>query len=197
MAPPTTPTPRRPFSPLRCIGIILLTTIIIVGLVILILWLAVRPHRPIYFVENGAVHNFNLTADNRLTADFNFTLKAYNPNKRISISYAHVEAQLYFGNEQIAFATWPAAFNQAVRNVTYLPLFLPAKNVTLYGDTTRDFKNERSAGKVDLVIKINARVRFKMGSWRSKYRTLRVICTPTDYYYSSKGFKETKCDTDL
>ncbi|CAH9097394.1 unnamed protein product [Cuscuta epithymum] len=165
--------------------------VVVGGIILLVIWLAIRPHRPVYSVVKATVHSYNLTdSDNRLTADFSFTIKAYNRNRRTSIKYKPLQARLYFGNEEIAVAT-TAPFRQPPRDVTYLPLSLQAKNVGL--DGVKDFKNQRTAGKVELVVKLNGRVRFKTGAWKWYHRRIKVTCKPTVMSYSSDNFKEARC----
>ncbi|CAH9119502.1 unnamed protein product [Cuscuta europaea] len=167
--------------------------IVVGGIILLVIWLAIRPHRPVYSVVKATVSNFNLTdSDNRLTADFSFTIKAYNRNRRTSIKYKPLQARLFFGNEQIAVAT-TAPFRQPPRNVTYLPLSLQVKNVAL--NDVKDFKS--AAGKVDLVVKLNGRVRFKTGAWKWYHRRIKVKCKPTVMSYSSNNFKEVGCHVDF
>ncbi|CAH9119506.1 unnamed protein product [Cuscuta europaea] len=193
--PPAAAARQRPLW-LNIVGL-LLALIIVSGIIVLIVWLAIRPHRPVYAIVNATVHNYNLTDhDNRLTADFNFTIKAYNRNKRTSIKYKPLQAHLYFENEQIATAT-AAAFRQPARNTTYFPIFLQAKNVTLYGNTAKDFKKQRTAGKVELELKFRGGVRFKTGEWKWRHRRMKVTCKPTVMSYSSNKFKEVACHVDF
>ncbi|VFQ77815.1 unnamed protein product [Cuscuta campestris] len=168
------------------------------GIIVLLVWLVARPHKPVYSVVSAAVHHYNLTADRdgRLTADFNFTVKAFNPSKRVSTHYEALNAQLFFGDEQIA-SSRAAAFRHPGRSVRYVPLFLPAKNVTLYGNTAREFKRERSAGKVELVVKLKGRVRFQTGAWKSHHHRIKVTCKPAVMSYSSDSFNEVKCHVDF
>ncbi|XP_049411894.1 uncharacterized protein At1g08160-like [Solanum stenotomum] len=191
-----TPTKTRRLSPVRCIALIVLTIIVIVGLTILVIWLSVKPRRPIYSIENASLHNYNMTKNEHLYGNFNFTLKAYNPNSRVSIYYDSIEVKLFYNSLQIAFNN-AETFFQPHRNVTYLDLFLSAKDVALYGDIARDLKTERTSGAVEVEIKVRAKIRFKVGIWKSSHRKLKLSCSPRVPASSTKSSQISPCDLDL
>ncbi|XP_019258755.1 PREDICTED: uncharacterized protein At1g08160-like [Nicotiana attenuata] len=124
----------------------------------------------VYSIENTSVHNYNLTNNDHLNANFKFGLRAYNPNKRISIYYDNIEVKLFFNYQPIS-SNDVEPFFQPHRNVTRLDLSLPAKDVVLYDDIAREFKTERSAGVVEVEVKIRAKIRFKVGVWKSVLKT--------------------------
>ncbi|KAK4369528.1 hypothetical protein RND71_013320 [Anisodus tanguticus] len=197
--PPRVAKPRHPFSLCRCIAISLLTLIIIVGITVLIIWLILRPRKMVYSIENSSIHDYNLTNNNHLNANFNFTLRAYNPNKRVSIYYDNIEVKLFFNSQPIAFNNIVTPFYQPCRNVTHLnDVSLPANDVALYGDISRDFKTQRTGGAVELQVKIRAKIRFKVGVWKSGHRKLKILCTPkVNFSNSRKNSKSFPCDVDI
>uniref|UniRef100_A0A3Q7IZ80 Late embryogenesis abundant protein LEA-2 subgroup domain-containing protein n=1 Tax=Solanum lycopersicum TaxID=4081 RepID=A0A3Q7IZ80_SOLLC len=208
MAPPVNPPrpqppqprvvkPSQPFSICRFIAISLLTLLIVVGIVVLIIWLVLKPHKMVYSIENSSIHDYNLTNNNHLSGNFNFTLRAYNPNKRISIYYDHIDVKLFFNSQPIAFSNIEP-FYQRRRNVTHINVSLPTNDVALYGDIARDFKTQRSGGNVEVEVKIRAKIRFKVGAWKSSHRKLKILCTPTvNYSDSRKNYKSFPCDADV
>ncbi|CAN4101568.1 unnamed protein product [Withania somnifera] len=196
MLTPTATTKPRRLSPVTCIALILLTAIVIVGITILVIWLSVKPQRPIYSIENSSLHNYNMTKNDHLYGNFNFTLKTYNPNSRVSIYYDSIEVKLFYNSQQIAFSNVETFF-QPRHNVTYLDLFLQAKDVGLYGDFARDLKTERTSGAVEVEIKVRAKIRFKVGIWKSSHRKLKLSCNPRVPISSTKSSQTFSCDLDL
>ena len=194
------PQPPRSFTHsmlVRTIAIVLLALIILVGVSVLIIWLAVRPKRLVYTVEEGSIHGFNLTQNNHLNATFNFVIRAHNPNTKVSIYYDKVEAYVFYYDETVAFTTVDPFF-QPRRNVTHQRLNLMARDAALEGAAARDLRLEKSSGEVELDIRVKAKIRFKVGVWKSQHRTLRILCSPTMVHFSSsKGFERTFCDVDL
>ncbi|KAJ4800174.1 hypothetical protein LUZ62_051420 [Rhynchospora pubera] len=116
---PGLPGPRP--SKLQCIEIALLFLIIIVGLIILIFWLIVRPTSIDYTVEHAAIQNFNISSANELDAAFNLTLRAINPNRRVSVYYDDVKISIWYDNQMIAL-TKASPFFQPHRNITRLDI---------------------------------------------------------------------------
>lgn len=164
----------------------------------LIIWLVLRPHKMSYSIENSSIHDYNLTNNNHLNANFKFTLRAYNPNKRVSIYYDYIEVKLFFNSQPIAFNNIVEPFYQPHRNVTHLNVSLPVNDVAIYGDIARDFKTQRSGGEVEVEMKIKAKIRFKVGAWKSGHRKLKILCTPrVNFSNSRKNSKSFPCDVDI
>lgn len=199
--PPPPPPPQNQVPPthsklVKAIAILLLALIVLVGVAVLTIWLTVKPRRLVYSIEDGSIHGFNLT-NNRLNASFNFVLRAYNPNSKVSIYYDKVEVLVSYEDQTVAFNN-VGAFFQPHRNVTRLGVNLVAHDVLMFGPVGRDLGLEKSSGEVEVEVKVKARVRFKVGVWRSKRRNLRVSCAPVVIYFSSsKGFERTLCDVHL
>ncbi|KAL6967136.1 hypothetical protein U1Q18_032940 [Sarracenia purpurea var. burkii] len=194
-APPRAAQPRHS-KLVRTIAILLLGLIVLVGLAVLIIWLAVRPKKLVYSVEDASIHGFNLTK-NHLNATFNFVIRAYNPNHKASIYYDKVEAAVSYDDETLAFSTGQPFF-QPHRNVTRLAVRLVAQDAPLSAAVARDLRLEKSSGEVELDLRMTARIRFKVGVWKSRHRTLKILCSPTLVQFSSsKSFQRTICDVDL
>lgn len=191
------PEPRpRHSTLLRGIAITLLALIVLVGLAVLITWLVVRPKRIEYIVEDGSIHNFNLT-NNHLNATFNFAIRSYNPNSRVSIYYDSIEASVQYEDQTLAFNVVDPFF-QPHGNVTRLDVKLTAQYVPLSGSKSKDISHERSSGGIEIIVLLKARIRFRVGAWKSKDRTLIIWCPHVLVRYSrSNNFARTYCDTEL
>jgi hypothetical protein len=82
--------------------------------------------------------------------------------------------------------------------VTRLELKLAAQSVALVGSTARDLRSDKSAGEIELIVLLKAKIRFKLGTWKSKHRTLRVWCSPVLVHLNgNKKFERTYCDPEL
>jgi len=182
---------------LRCIAIFILALIILVGIAVIIIWLVLKPKRLEYTVENAAIHNFNLTDANHLYANFDFTIRSYNPNSRVSIYYDTVEVSVRYEDQTLATnAVQP--FFQSHKNVTRLHVGLTAQTVALYDSVPKDLRLERSSGDIELDVWMRARIRFKVGVWKSKHRVLKIFCSPVLVHFSKgKSFERAPCDVEL
>ncbi|KAL3628032.1 hypothetical protein CASFOL_028134 [Castilleja foliolosa] len=195
MPTPQAASPRH--SPLlRCIFCILLGLIVLVGLIVLITWLAVQPKKLKYTLEQGSISGYNLSKKNHLNAKFHFVLRANNPNKRISLYYDRIDVTVSY-EDQVLSVNNVHPFYQPRRNVTHLGVDLTAKDAVVYGAVARDLKLEQAAGEVGLDVKIRAKIRLDIGVFKI-HRKLKVLCeSVTVPFNSSMGFKRVYCETDI
>uniref|UniRef100_A0A7N0U8E4 Late embryogenesis abundant protein LEA-2 subgroup domain-containing protein n=1 Tax=Kalanchoe fedtschenkoi TaxID=63787 RepID=A0A7N0U8E4_KALFE len=183
-------------SLLRVIIYVILALIVIVGLAVLITWLVIRPRKLVYSVDYGSVSSFNISRDH-LTANFDFVLNGRNPNHRVTVYYDSIEVRVVYEDQTMAYGSLEP-FHQPHKNVTRLEAKLLARSVPLVGSISRDLRRERASGDVEFGIYLDARVRFKVGSWKSGRRKLRVKCDPVLVHVgSTKHFESTPCDVDL
>ncbi|CAA0813531.1 Late embryogenesis abundant (LEA) hydroxyproline-rich glycoprotein family [Striga hermonthica] len=203
MPPPPPPTPTvtraagRQHSPLlRLIFCTLLALIVFFGAVVLIIWLTVHPRKFKYSIEQGSISGFNLTRNDRLTADFQFFVRANNPNRRTSVYYDKIDATVSYDDQVLSTASLPP-FHQPRRNVTQLDLHLKAAEAALYGAVARDLRMERAAREIGVDLRIRANIRLKIGVFKI-HRKLNVLCGPAIVpFNSSKGFERVYCEVDF
>lgn len=197
-APHPTQKPARPRpSFLRIIAIVILILIILFGLAVLITWLSIRPKHLVYIVEEASIHNFNIDNSNRLNSTFDFVVRAHNPNTRVSIYYDSIEARVEYDDQILARDAVPPFF-QSHKNVSRLEVKLKSQSVALFGSVPKDLKLERSSGEVELSVAMKARVRLKVGAWKSHHMKLKVYCSPVLVRFSSNvTFQRTHCDAEL
>lgn len=188
--------PRRS-SLIRQIAIAILALIVLAGIVVLIIWLVLKPKPFEFSMEDASIHDFNLTDANHLNANFNLNIRAYNPNSKVSIYYDTMQMSVVYQDQTLATnAAQP--FFQGHKNVTYLKVRATAKTVALYGSLPRDLKLEKSSGDIELDVWIKARIRFKVGHWKSNHRTMKIFCSPILVHFSgSKNFERTPCGVEL
>ncbi|PON71193.1 Late embryogenesis abundant protein [Trema orientale] len=192
----TKPPRQRPHI-LRWVATFFLALIVLVGIAVLIIWLVIKPKRLVFSVEDGSVHNFNISNDNHLNASFNFVVRSYNPNSRVSIYYDSIESRVDYDDQTLAFNVVDPFF-QPHRNVTRLQVKLAAQSTALLGSVSKDIKMEKSSGEMELDLWLKARIRFKVGAWKSSHRTLRVSCSPVVVHFSRpKAFNRALCDVEL
>nr|WIW57600.1 late embryogenesis abundant protein LEA30 [Pinus tabuliformis] len=163
-----------------------LGTIVVLGLAVLITWLALKLEKPKYDLEYGSVSQFQISHDGLVNSKFFFNITTRNPNKKVAIYYDNIDAFLLYDDEEIAWASIPPFF-QGDKNTTSLYTPLSGYSVSLQPGTSRDLKLEHSSGKVDLVLRLYARIRFKRGNWKSRHYTLSVKCRHLVLDLADKG----------
>ncbi|KAK9158711.1 hypothetical protein Scep_005285 [Stephania cephalantha] len=186
----------RPPSLLRLIAIIILVLIILVGLAVLIIWLTVKPRKLEYSIERVDVQGFNLHYDH-LNASFDLVMRAYNPNTKAALYYDSINVFVSYDDQNIASQTVQPFF-QPHHNVTRLELKPTSQSLTLQGSVSRDLRLEKSSGEIELDVYMRAKVRFKVGRWKSRHYTIKVRCSPVVVHlYSPRKFQSRECDVDL
>ncbi|KMT07907.1 hypothetical protein BVRB_6g146030 [Beta vulgaris subsp. vulgaris] len=182
-------------SPITLCAIVCLALIVIVGLAILITWLAIKPKKIQYSVDEGWIRDYNLT-NGHLTSTFNFVLRTYNPNHKASIYYDKMDVTVYYRGQNVAYDK-VEPFHQPKQNVTRIMFQNTAKDVTLQSDSVKYLKNERNGGQVDLDIKIKAKIRFKVGLLKTRHYKVKILCSPVVVNFSDdKRFQKVDCDVD-
>ncbi|KAL1213376.1 hypothetical protein V5N11_025918 [Cardamine amara subsp. amara] len=199
MPPVTSPAqPLRRRRSLVCyVFLVILTLIFIAAVGVLIVWLVRKPKKIHYSVENASVQNFNLTNDNHMSATFKFTFRSNNPNHRISVYYNSVEIFVKFKDQTFAFDTMEP-FHQPRMNVTQVDETLIAQNVAVSKSNGNDLRAQTSLGKIDFQVYVKARVRFKVGIWKSARRTAKIECSHVTVSLSqSHNSQNILCDADI
>ncbi|GKU93416.1 hypothetical protein SLEP1_g7010 [Rubroshorea leprosula] len=187
---------QRPFNLVRCTAIVLLTTIVLVGLAVLIAWLVIRPKHLLFSIENGSVSNFN-QSDTHMNSTFYFTIRAHNPNRRLSIYYDSIKTSVAYEDQPIAYSTIQPFF-QPHRNVTRIQTKIVASNVPLTPGSARDIRLEKGTGEIELYVYVWARIRFKVGVLKSNERRLKLACSPVMVHFSpTQHFERTICEAGI
>lgn len=177
--------------------LVILTLIFIAAVGFLITWLVTKPKKLRYTVENASVQNFHLTNDNHMSATFKFTIQSHNPNHRISVYYNSVEIFVKFKDQTLAFDTMEP-FHQPRMNVKQIDDTLVAQNVSVSKSNGKDLRAQTSSGKIDFEVFVKARVRFKVGIWKTAHRTAKIKCSHVTVFLSqSHNSQNSSCDADI
>ncbi|KAG6511943.1 hypothetical protein ZIOFF_030022 [Zingiber officinale] len=184
-----------------------LSLVVLVFFVVLVVWLVLRPIRPLFYLQDNSVGQLNLTAGNGLlTSVLQVTLSSRNPNDRIGIYYHDLVAYTrYRGQQTTAAAALPAGY-QGHNDVTVWSPYLFGGGVPLATDLSAALSQDQQACRILLSVHIDGRLRWKVGAWTSGYFHLHVNCPgflvldfsrPSDagsYYYR---FQNTRCKVDV
>jgi hypothetical protein len=187
---------------LRCLIAALVVTILLAGLIVLIIWLVVRPKPIDYTVTRATVRHFNITPTPgaSVNATFYLTIAADNPNRRVSMRYELVEFIVLYGESaQLAVADVPE-FHQPRRNETRLDVRAVARSVPVSERTARELEHDRAAGEVAIDVRMRARVQFKVGGVRTRHYSLQAFCSPVVIGLSpssARSFRSVPCDVAI
>lgn len=163
-----------------------LTFIIIILFVILVIWLVLRPTKPRFILQEATAYQLNATSQNTLTTTLQVTLYTRNPNNRIGIYYDRIDVYAYYRNQQITLSTSIPPTYQGHQDVIVWSPFLYGTSIPVSPYLTVNLNQDESIGYFFVTVKIDGRVRWKVGSWISGHYHLYVSC-PAYMVYNPNG----------
>lgn len=177
------PYPNRRATFLRSFIVAAVAVTAIFGCALLIFWLVVRPRVPEFQLTSLSLSNLS-TNQSRVTGNWDARLEAYNPNKKMTVSYDDVVSSINYNTHYITQTQIPP-FRQGTRDRTELnPKF---SVVDSYIDPKRldEMNTERASGTVGFDLRLDAIAGFKYGGWRTRRRPVRVFCNDVPVNVSS------------
>ncbi|CAO2839258.1 unnamed protein product [Amaranthus hypochondriacus] len=158
------------------IAVGILTFILIVGLIILIIWAVLKPSKPSFTLQDATLFSFNLTSPVQLTTIFQVTVVARNPNDKIGIYYDRLLVYANYRNQQITLPTSIPPNYQDTNAVSIWSPFLQGQNVPVAPFIGVQINGELQSGGVYILIRLDGRVRWRVGSFISGPYHIHVTC---------------------
>ncbi|EHA8591019.1 NDR1/HIN1-like protein 1 [Cocos nucifera] len=166
----------------------ILAFIILNVFIILIIWLALRPTKPNFYLQDASVYAFNVSSpDNLLSTTMQVTISTRNPNAHVGIYYDSVDVFAYYKYQQITPATDVPPFYQGQNDVDIWSPYLYGVSVPLAPYLAEAIAQDQSSGFLLVHVKIEGQIRWKMGSWVSGDYHLFVTCPAFLSHQSGKG----------
>ncbi|XP_061959723.1 NDR1/HIN1-like protein 6 [Populus nigra] len=155
---------------------LLLLLILVIGAVAGILYLVFQPKLPKFSIDTLQITRFNLTTNSSLSATFNVTITARNPNKKVGVYYeggSHIS--VWYTGTNLCQGSLPK-FYQGHRNTTVLNVLLSGQ--TDDGNTllTSLQQQKQQTGIIPLNLKVDQPVRIKLGKLKLMKVKFRVRC---------------------
>ncbi|GAB4859829.1 hypothetical protein Ancab_011309 [Ancistrocladus abbreviatus] len=165
----------------------LLALIVVILLVILLIWLILRPTKPSFILQDATVYAFNVSQQpSLLTTAFQVTISSRNPNARIGVYYEKLDVYASYMNQQITLPTLLPSAYQGHNDVIVWSPFLYGNSVPVAPYLAMSLIQDQNAGLVLVNIKIDGRVKWKVGTWISGKYHLWVNC-PAYITFGSGG----------
>lgn len=175
--------------------IILITLAAIFGAIVYVIY---RPHRPSFSVSSLHLSQFNLTSSSHLTSKFNLTIKARNPNKKITYYYNPIAIKITSNGVNVGSGTVPA-FTQGTKNTTTLKSTVSAKSQSVDANSL----NLKSKKSLILNIQMDTKLKVKIAGTKTKKIRIRVKCNgikanlPAEKTETVASTANVKCKVDL
>ncbi|KAF5194268.1 NDR1/HIN1-like protein [Thalictrum thalictroides] len=162
-----------------------LTFIILVLFVILLVWLILRPTKPRFTLQEATVYQFNITGNNMLTSYIQVTIASKNPNDRIGIYYDRLDTYATYRGQQITLASSIPSTYQGHDDINIWSPYLTGNSEPIAPFLATNLAQDQMAGQILIYVKLDGRVRWKVGSWISGRYHLFVNC-PAYLTFGSK-----------
>ncbi|XP_059668658.1 NDR1/HIN1-like protein 1 [Cornus florida] len=148
----------------------------IVLLLILLVWAILQPKNPRFVLQDATVYAFNVSSNTFLTTNFQVTISSRNPNDKIGIYYDRLHVYATYRSQQITYYTSIPPTYQGHKDVNVWSPFIFGNNVPVAPYNGISLTSDAAAGAVSLTIKIDGRVRWKVGTFTSGRYHLHVRC---------------------
>ncbi|XP_062186994.1 NDR1/HIN1-like protein 12 [Phragmites australis] len=181
----------------RCVNFlcaVLLTLVLVAGIILFVLWLSLRPHKPKFFLADFSIPNANRQSG-LANLPVTFTVNEHNPNQKIGIHYEAIYGSVYYGNQLVASGQVMYPFYQAPKGDTPVQGALTASGPVPTDPVWPRFTGEVSAGSVGMRLLLNSTVRFQVKMWDTRQHHMKVEC---DFSLSGDGtlqqqYKNKRC----
>ncbi|XP_030531857.1 NDR1/HIN1-like protein 1 [Rhodamnia argentea] len=157
-----------------CVGLLVFNFLLL--LIILVVWAALRPHKPRFVLQDVTVYAFNASVPNFLTTNIHVTISSRNPNHRMGVYYDKLDIYAIYRNQQITLRSSIPPSYQGHKEVDVWSPFVYGTAVPVAPFNSMALTQEQAAGTIFLMIKIDGRVRWKVGTFTSGRYHLYVKC---------------------
>ncbi|XXG73474.1 hypothetical protein AAC387_Pa07g2384 [Persea americana] len=165
-----------------------LAFIILILIIILVVWLVLRPTKPRFELQDAIINQLKTTSPNTLTTNAQVTLYSRNPNERIGVYYDRLLVYLSYRNQQITLPCDIPPFYQGHKDVNIWSPFLYGVSVPISPSVALSLGEDQNLGGLMVNVKIEGRVRWKVGTWVSGRYHLYVNC-PAYMVKGSNGIR--------
>lgn len=160
----------------RHIFIGILAVIITILVVIFLVWIVLQPHKPRVILQDTTIYGLNLSDPNFLSSNMQVTISTKNPNDKIGIYYEKLDIYASYHNQQITLATELPPTYQGHNDVSVWSPFLYGDAVPVSPYLAVSINQDVNAGVLLFNIKINGKLKWKVGSWLSGRYRIFVNC---------------------
>lgn len=173
LQPRHTTTPAMWFAAIVCFVFSVL--LILTGLVILIVFLTVKPRTPSFDVANAALNSIYVGSPSAyFNGDMVLVANVTNPNQKMGVSFHSGTMELFFRGRLVAAQALPS-FAQRRGQFTVVNVHMVSSQVELPPEVAMELVNQMKRNKILYTIRGSFKVREKFWSWHYSYR-MTAIC---------------------
>jgi hypothetical protein len=164
---------------------LLILGVILLGIATLIAYLILRPHATHYDIVTASVpilkvlgQSESLTDTSAINAQFDYGLRARNPNGKVTMEYAKFNVQTLYLGVDIGH-TSVGGFLLGHRSTNIVTVTTSASNVVVNNIVGNALRSDINSQYVTVQVKIDTKARAHIGSYTSFWIWLHAFCDVT------------------
>ncbi|XP_028084954.1 NDR1/HIN1-like protein 26 [Camellia sinensis] len=172
-------------------------------LLIFLVYFILHPSKPQFSLKETDIYELNLSNTHLLNSSIQLTLLSKNPNNKVGIYYDVLQVYASYKGQQVTTDTSLPPFYQGNQESNLLTASLVGVGLPVDPSFGYEVGRDQVAGKLVLNLKVNGRLRWKVGTWVSGRYRFNVNCVsimdfgptiPTGPLSSKQG---TECSTTV
>ncbi|KAL2554174.1 NDR1/HIN1-like 1 [Forsythia ovata] len=150
----------------------------IVLIIILLVYAILQPKKPRFILQDATIFNLTVSAatPNIISTTIQVTINSRNPNDNIGIYYDKMDVYATYHHQQITYFTAIPPVYQGHKDVNIWSPFVYGENVPVAPFNGLALSQDQTNGVIQVVFKIDSRVKWKVGSFVSGRYHLHVSC---------------------
>ncbi|KAI4364172.1 hypothetical protein MLD38_020300 [Melastoma candidum] len=157
-----------------CVGLLVFNFFLL--LTVLLAWAVIQPRKPRFVLQDITVYAFNTSVPNFLTSNFEVTILSRNPNSKLGIYYDRLDVYITYNNQEVTLRTIIPPSYQGHKDVVVWSPFVYGTMVPIAPYNSLALGQDQAVGGVQIAVKINGRVRWKVGTFITGRYHLYVKC---------------------
>ncbi|KAJ4955806.1 hypothetical protein NE237_012589 [Protea cynaroides] len=141
-----------------------------------LVWLILRPSKPEFYLKQADLYQLNLSAPHLLNSSIQLTLVSNNPNKKVGVYYDQLQVYASYKGQQITLYTSLPPFYQGHEDSNLLTASLVGTGLPVAPSFGYEVGRDQTAGRLILSLKVNGRLRWRVGTWVSSRYRFNVDC---------------------
>ncbi|KAJ4971616.1 hypothetical protein NE237_004715 [Protea cynaroides] len=150
--------------------------VLLILVVILLVWLILRPTKPQLTLQDVTVYQFNVTYPNFLTSSIQVTVQSRNPNDKIGIYYDKLDIYASYRDQQITLPTLLLPTYEGHKGIDVWSPFVAGNSVPIAPYLATSLTQDQSSGFILINVKLYGKLRWKVGTWVSDHYRINVNC---------------------
>ncbi|XP_052186849.1 NDR1/HIN1-like protein 26 [Diospyros lotus] len=143
---------------------------------IFLVWLILHPSKPHFSLKDAQIFQLTFSAPQLITSSIQLTLLSENPNKKVAIYYDQLQVYASYKGQQITTPTSLPPFYQGHEESNLISASLVGSGLQVAPSFGYEFGQDQIAGKLVMSLKMNGKLRWKVGTWVSRRYRFNINC---------------------